>query len=291
MKYLNLGCGRRFHSDWTNIDFTSTAKDVIAHDLGQSIPFPENSFDVVYHSHLLEHFSKQAAKAFIKECCRVLRPDGILRVAVPDLEQIAHSYLAALELALSGSHEGAANYDWILLEMYDQTARNKAGGEMLYYLHQENIPNVEYVIKRCNSEIKTIIEMGQRQRDLDSYPKNFKGQFRSLLKPFYYFFRYPKYRRDLLLKMLLGQEFSALEIGRFRQSGEVHYWMYDRYSLSLLLRQCGLESIMQRTATESYIPNWSDWHLDTEPDGTTYKPDSLFVEAIKPTNFSLCAAL
>ena len=35
-------------------------------------------------------------------------------------------------------------------------------------------------------------------------------------------------------------------------------------------------------ASESRIPGWSEFHLDTEPDGTVYKPDSLNMEAVKP---------
>lgn len=291
MRYLNLGCGHRFRPGWTNIDFTSTGEDVIAHHLGQDIPFPDHSFDVVYHSHLLEHFPKQTAQRLIKECCRVLRPDGVLRVVVPDLEQIARIYLNALELASSADREWEANYHWILLELYDQTARNRSGGEMLSYLHQETIPNMDYVIKRCNREVKTIMEAGRQKRQLESAPKVLTDQIKSYIRPVYHFLRDSKHRRNLLLRLLLGQEFEALEIGRFRQSGEVHYWMYDRYSLSMLLRQCGLDRIVQRTATESYIPDWVHWQLDTEPDGTVYKPDSLFIEAMKPTNGSLCAAL
>jgi hypothetical protein len=58
--------------------------------------------------------------------------------------------------------------------------------------------------------------------------------------------------------------------------------MYDRYSLALLLEKYGLENIIQRTAAESYIPDWASFNLDTELDGTVYKPDSLYMEAIKP---------
>ena len=54
MQCLNLGCGDRYHPDWTNINFTSTGGGVIAHNLKQGIPFPDESFDVVYHSHVLE---------------------------------------------------------------------------------------------------------------------------------------------------------------------------------------------------------------------------------------------
>lgn len=279
-QYLNIGCGFRFHSSWTNIDLIPSSEAVMAYNLHQGLPFSDESFDVVYHSHVLEHFPKNKAEWFLKESYRVLRPNGVMRIAVPDLESIARLYLQALENAISGSQEWADHYNWILLEMYDQTVRNYSGGEMATYLCRQNIPNQDFILKRCGLEAKKLIEIGKLSRQksrtaLESQPKR-------LLKQIYRFFRYPTYRRELLLEVLLGQEYNALQVGRFRQSGEVHQWMYDRYSLAKLLKQCGLEQIVQRTATESYIPNWSSFNLDTEPDGTVYKPDSLFMEAIKP---------
>ena len=133
MKLLNIGCGTRFHKDWINIDKFSHSKDVIPYDLKKGIPFPDHYFDVVYHSNLLEHFSKAGAFFLLKECLRVLTSGGIIRVAVPDLEEIARIYLESLEQSRKGSKEWEYNYEWILLEMYDQVARNKSGGEMLNY--------------------------------------------------------------------------------------------------------------------------------------------------------------
>jgi predicted SAM-dependent methyltransferase len=282
MNYLNLGCGRRFHPEWTNVDFVSTGKGVIPHNLTEGIPFPDASFDVVYHSHVLEHFSKTASESFLRECCRVLRPQGVLRVVIPDLEQIARNYLIALEQASSGSQEWAANYEWMLLEMYDQTVRNHSGGEMAAYLFREHIPNQEFILKRYGTEAKNLIEAGRQHQQQPQSASLPEGQPKRLLKQIYRFVRHPTYRRESLLKLLLGEEYSALEIGRFRQSGEIHQWMYDRYSLALLLEKCGLEKVVQRSATESYIPDWASFTLDTELDGTVYKPDSLFIEAIKP---------
>lgn len=279
--YLNLGCGRRFHPAWTNVDFTAMGDGVMGYNLTQGIPFPDASFDVVYHSHLLEHLPKSAAEPFLKECYRVLRPKGILRVVVPDLEQIARTYLMIVEQANSGSQKAAANYEWILLEMFDQVVRNQSGGEMGAYLSREYIPNVEFILKRLGIEAKNIIEAVRQQRSQPQSPSVREGQPKRLLKQIYPFLRYPAYRRELLLKKLLGQEYGALQIGRFRQSGEVHQWMYDRYSLACLLKKCGLRNITQRTATESYISDWLSFNLDTEVDGSVYKPDSLFMEAIK----------
>jgi len=95
MTLLNLGCGQRFHPDWMNIDFVSHAPEVMAHDLTTGIPVPDNSADAVYHSHVLEHFSKSNGAAFIQECFRVLKPGGVLRVVVPDLEALALQYVQA----------------------------------------------------------------------------------------------------------------------------------------------------------------------------------------------------
>jgi hypothetical protein len=39
---------------------------------------------------------------------------------------------------------------------------------------------------------------------------------------------------------------------------------------------------MTHPADESYITNWTSFNLDTEPDGSIYKPDSLYMEAVKP---------
>ena len=281
MKYLNLGCGDRYHPDWTNINFTSTGEGVIAHNLKQGIPFPDESFDVVYHSHVLEHFPKTEAEPFIQECYRVLRPQGILRVVVPDLEQITRMYLHSLEKASHGFEEWKQNYQWILLEMYDQTVRNCSGGEMKSFLSRKELSNQEFVIKRCGVEIQNIIVAAQKEIiSTKPEPENF---VKKLLKHIYRLLRYSDYRRQAIFKVILSSsELESLKIGQFRQSGEVHQWMYDYYSLSVLLKNCGLEKITKRTADESYIKDWTSFNLDTEPDGSIYKPDSLYMEAVKP---------
>jgi len=126
--FINLGCGHRAHPAWSNLDFSiyarikrhmafvrwlkrigiiSTARfdqfalipeDVIVWDLRAGIPFEEGTFDLVYHSHLLEHMAHEDALALLHECRRVLKRGGLLRVVVPDLESWARSYTASLEL-------------------------------------------------------------------------------------------------------------------------------------------------------------------------------------------------
>jgi len=267
INYLNLGCGYRLNSEWTNVDFVSTGKSVIAYDLTQGIPFEDNTFDLVYHSHVVEHFSKISAISFIQECYRVLKPQGILRVVVPDLEQIARLYLTALEQA-SISEQGAANYEWISLELLDQLVRNSRGGDMAVYLSQDEIPNKAFITERFGAEAQ---KFWQSKRESDHQSKPLSIQIKNLGS-----------NLSQLLPQSLQKLLRAIQIEYYRQNGEAHQWMYDQYSLAILLENCGLEQIVRRTANESYIDNWSSFNLDTEPDGSIYKPDSLFMEAVKP---------
>ena len=268
-KFLNLGCGDRYLNDWENVDFVSTNKNVQAWNLTKGIPYPDNTFDVVYHSHVLEHFIKTDAERFIAECYRVLKPSGIIRIAVPNLEIIAKNYLKFLELAISNDKTAEANYDWMMLEMYDQTVRTYGGGEMKKYFKQEKMINAGFVKSRMGHFFEIMTAKKSRQKE-----SRWKKQIKKLISPYIIKNFFKKWKK----KMTCGE---YKELGKFRMSGEIHQWMYDRFSLSRLLKNVGFKQIIQRSASESYISDWEKCNLDTEPDGTVYKPDSLFMEAKK----------
>lgn len=272
LNYLNLGCGTRFHKDWTNLDFVKTGEGVIAHNLLEGIPFEAEKFDVVYHSHVLEHFSKKDGEKFIKNCYNVLKPNGIIRIAVPDLERIAREYIKNLERTATNDPTAEADYEWIMLEMYDQTVRNQSGGEMAAYLQRKEIPNAEYVFNRIGLEGKSIhinyIE-SLKNTFKDTKPIQNKAK-QSLIE---------RFTRKFSKKETKSQS-VAEKIGEFRLSGEIHQWMYDRYSLAKLLKMSGFKDIKIRNAFESYIPNWSSFNLDSDGE-VLRKPDSLYLEAIK----------
>ena len=276
LKYLNLGCGRRYHPDWTNLDFRSTGEGVIAHDLTQGIPFPGESCDVVYHSHLLEHFTPEAGARLLRECYRVLRPGGIIRVAVPDLEQIAHLYIHALEKADAGDRLWQKRYDWIMLELYDQTVRNTPGGRMKEYLSQVDIPEKDFIVERLGGEAANLISKADERREQK------QSKLHRIRRNIFRLSAYSARARNGILRVLLGKKgYRAHQVGSFRLSGEVHQWMYDRYSLSTVLKEVGFETVEQMTARTSNIPNWSTYNLDTDAGGGVCKPDSLFMEGVK----------
>ena len=252
LRLLNLGCGNRYHHSWINMDFSPRGADVIAHNLYKGIPSESNTFDVVYHSHLLEHFPKKYAPGFLQECYRVLKLGGILRVVVPDLEQIVRWYLVLLEKSLQGDQDAKNRYEWIMLELCDQMVRNVSGGEMLAYWKQNPMPAESFVIERAGSEVLNVLN------DIRG-----KGQ------------EHPSCGSDTI------EDLEPLRIGQFRLSGEIHQWMYDRYSLGKFLGLTGFKQVKVCRANESSIPNFNSYLLDIEPDGSVRKPDSLFMEGRK----------
>lgn len=239
---LNLGSSARVAPGWNNVDSSwllrlarrprlSAAlhrvgivsdfryerlrrldRDVVSWDLRRGIPFPDSTFDVVYHSHVLEHIDRDAAGGFLLECRRVLKPAGVLRVVVPDLEELARTYLGVMN-APPGQprlEEHAAAVDAILDQIVRRVPRLRA----------ERPPHVRLL--------------------------------------------------------------ESVFVGDTARSGELHRWMYDRLSLPQILADSGFDEILVVDERTSRIPGWDSFRLDREPDGSPYKPGSLYVEARRP---------
>lgn len=271
MGMLNVGCGTRFHKDWTNVDMVSTAEGVIAANLLKGIPFEDNTFDAVYHSHVLEHFTRKGGEHFVSECVRVLKPGGVLRISTPDLENITREYLANMEAAIEGDQAANHKYEWNLLEMYDQTIRNKSQGQMGEVLLQKHLPGEGYIKSRVGYEgvllRQGVASGGNAQKPVST------SVFKKLLDIDVW--------KNQLAKLILGKEgFDKYELGKFRNGGEIHLMMYDRYSAGKLLKKLGMKDVKVVDAAHSSIANWQTYDLDRE-NGEDYKPFSLIIEGIK----------
>ncbi|TGM82259.1 methyltransferase domain-containing protein [Leptospira mtsangambouensis] len=267
---VNLGCGSRFHQDWLNFDFVSRSKDVIAVDLRKGIPVEDSTVSVIYSSHVLEHFSRGKVNHFLQEIYRSLEPGGILRIVVPDLEQIVRAYIEQLDRAKNGNNSALVRADWLVHELLDQIQRNVSGGETIQWWNQDPIPEADYIYERLGDEFYNYIgSKDQVNREL-SFIVRSKIMVRSMIRILF----------DFLLKAM-GYSWEMAEIGKFRLSGEVHYWMYDSVSLGQLLKANHFANIKVCRSDESAIPNFSSYNLDIDENGKTRKPDSLFIEATK----------
>jgi predicted SAM-dependent methyltransferase len=90
---LHLGCGTKILDGWTNVDIYCKDSNIVNDDVTKLSLFKDNSVDVIYTSHVLEHVSRHAYKDVLKLWYSKLKPKGVLRIAVPDFEKICNHYL------------------------------------------------------------------------------------------------------------------------------------------------------------------------------------------------------
>ena len=125
---LNIGCGPCLfaHDGWINydhanfdtfinfvktlpletksLDFIEKLRDyykkgaelkVLVHDLNNKfIQHEDSSVDLIYVGQVIEHINPiYQAPNFIKECYRMLKPGGVLRLTTPDLDLLVHAYI------------------------------------------------------------------------------------------------------------------------------------------------------------------------------------------------------
>jgi predicted SAM-dependent methyltransferase len=100
--FCNFGSGAFFHKKWKNYDYPGQSryyqaiqghegKDFFGIDLcadNLALPEEDNSVSLIYCSHTLEHLDEVFARKFIVECLRILKPHGIMRVALPNTSNV-----------------------------------------------------------------------------------------------------------------------------------------------------------------------------------------------------------
>lgn len=88
---LNLGCGPTIVPGWINLDFEPRPG---AHfwDGTRGIPSEPDSISLIYLEHFIEHLSLEEGLALLRDCVRVLRPGGIMRLSTPDLRVLMQAY-------------------------------------------------------------------------------------------------------------------------------------------------------------------------------------------------------
>lgn len=87
---LNIGCGDQILDGFVNIDVSKPAQKKI--DVRRGLPYKNNSIGFIFSEHFIEHLSREESLSFLKECYRVLKPGGALRIATPDLDDMIQSY-------------------------------------------------------------------------------------------------------------------------------------------------------------------------------------------------------
>ncbi len=89
---INIGCGlRNFGNEWIHVDGGDydhiDTKDILIKE------FDKESAELIYASHFIEYFDREEIIPILKRWKQVLKPNGILRLAVPNFEKYASLYI------------------------------------------------------------------------------------------------------------------------------------------------------------------------------------------------------
>jgi len=90
--HVHLGCGAKDHPGMVNVDGYPHRHVHFVRAIDRLPMFADESVDLVYASHCLEHFGYRQVDRVLQEWTRVLRPGGVLRLSVPDLDRLLAIY-------------------------------------------------------------------------------------------------------------------------------------------------------------------------------------------------------
>ena len=123
-KYIQLGCGENLPKNFDNIDFFPTKiRDIksikhICHDLRYTLPYEDNTFDGGFSEHTIEHFYYNEVINLLKETKRILKPNSIFRITVPDLGKYIDFYSGNISNSFFDKFDYKAQAFWNLTQNY-----------------------------------------------------------------------------------------------------------------------------------------------------------------------------
>jgi predicted SAM-dependent methyltransferase len=114
-RYVHLGCGPINHPAFINVDAIPLPHVHYVGGISRLPMFRDETVDLLYASHCLEHLSYRDTQEILAEWCRVLKPGGVLRISVPDLDRLIEIYeaddrnLGSIIGQLYGGHDNPYN--------------------------------------------------------------------------------------------------------------------------------------------------------------------------------------
>ncbi|SNQ62974.1 Methyltransferase family protein [Candidatus Methanoperedens nitroreducens] len=150
IKKLHLGCGKRYIPGFTHVDLADYPHIDYRHNVSDLSMFEDDSIELIYACHVLEHFKRHEVENVLKEWHRVLVPNGILRLAVPDFEAVAQVYekYKDMELVMGllyGGQEYEYNFHHVLFDFkYLEKLLEKVGFKNIHRYDWRNTVHRDY---------------------------------------------------------------------------------------------------------------------------------------------------
>ncbi len=90
MTKVHIGCGANLIPGWQNLD--TDAPGAIKWSCPDRLPYADNAVDAIYSEHFWEHVPLDQGEFLLRECARVLKPGGVIRISTPDLAVLVAMY-------------------------------------------------------------------------------------------------------------------------------------------------------------------------------------------------------
>ena len=263
--------GHSFLEQWNNLVFAALPGPPLANtryvDLSTApLGFADETFDAVYSYHVFEHLTLLQGKRCTQQIFSALKPGGIFRVSVPDLETACRDYLDALHAASDHStRQNLVRYRWAVMAIFEQMVRDRSGGLMLEALEQGEYDEAQ-LRHLFGDALRAPVERRGSARPRD------RGHAFILLRRIY------RGVRTILGKSQPGIS-NRLDPSLTKEATQ---WMYDRLSLRLLFEEAGFQDIRQVDHRSSSIPGWSGYDFDRSNNGDYPFDPSVYMEGRKP---------
>ena len=82
---LHLGCGKNLLDGWLNTDLKYRKKRISFLDASKAFPFQNETIDLIFCEHLIEHLSFAQTTNLLGECHRILKANGVIRISMPSI--------------------------------------------------------------------------------------------------------------------------------------------------------------------------------------------------------------
>ncbi|MEN9447931.1 MAG: hypothetical protein RJA25_1221 [Bacteroidota bacterium] len=162
-KKLQIGAQGSPMQGWLNVDILPKTPDTAYMDATQKFPFENNTFSYVFAEHMIEHITFDEGQLMLNECFRVLKPNGIIRLATPNLDNM-------VKLLQEPTKQEHVEYIKCYVERYYGKTYpllpSLQINELFYGFHHRFIHNIEslsYILKKAGFTSVQSCEVGKSE--------------------------------------------------------------------------------------------------------------------------------
>jgi predicted SAM-dependent methyltransferase len=159
---IHFGCGYNKLNGWINVDLDQSCKPDVIANLSQGLPFKSRSIDYIHSEDFVDQLELETAYHFLKECHRILKEGGVMRVLTPNLHQFAKRYVTRDTglLKLWNTQVGIPLKTGSLCELFNLGMR--LGGHTFLYDDE----TLTCVLKECGFDPKKVSYQHSQESNL-----------------------------------------------------------------------------------------------------------------------------